>query len=148
MVRGINSPLIIIGVIQMITKGRLIENDWKVIKENVEEESVITRLEKNNSVIIIEETYYPPDVVETEIIVIEGDIPFKKTHEEQLDKLLDLNLTIHPCKEDDCWDVYSSTRGKAFNRMCLIKQSFPHSTGRYLEEEGILKVNLYGEIII
>lgn len=148
MVGGINPPLIIIGVIQMITKGILIDNGWKIIKENVEEESVITRLEKNNSVIIIEETYFPPDEVETEIIIVEGDIPFKKTHEEQLDKLLDLNLTIHPCKEDNCWDVYSSTRGKAFNRMCLIKQSFPHSIGRYSEKEGVLKVNLYGEIII
>ena len=132
----------------MITKGRLIENGWKIIKECVEEESVITRLEKNNSIIIIEETYYPPDEVETEIIIIEGDIPFKKTYEEQLDKLLDLDLTISPCKEDDCWNVYSSTRSKAFNRMYLIKQSFPHSIGRYLKEEGVLKVNLYGEIII
>lgn len=132
----------------MITKQRLIEDDWTIIKENVSEETVLTRLEKEDNVIIIEEIYFPPDVVETEIIIVKGDIPFKKTYEEQLDKLLDLNLTIHPRKENDCWDVYSSTRGKAFNRMCLIKQSFPHSTGEYSEEEGVLKVNLYGEIII
>ena len=132
----------------MITKTRLQDNGWKITKEKTECEVVYTRLEKNNSAIIIEEAFYPPDEIEINIIIVNGDIPFKKDFDEQLKELLNLGLVIHPDKEDNCWDIYSSTRDKAFNRMCLIKQRFPHSIGKYSEEERALKVNLYGEIII
>jgi hypothetical protein len=79
------------------------------------------------------------------------------THEEQLNKLLDLGLTIHPLTRDgpgdnpfekyNCWGIFASTPEKAIQRFNMIKRNFPKAVHIKLKSaaEGDFGVDLYGE---
>ena len=58
--------------------------DFRPTKENVEENTVSTRMEKGNSVIVVEKTFFPPDEIETVIYIISGKLDLDENKFERL----------------------------------------------------------------
>ena len=70
-------------------------------------------------------------------------------HEEQLNELLKLGLTIHPLTKENCWGIFASTQEKAIERFYKIKKEFPQAMPIKLRGnlEGDFGVDLYGELL-
>lgn len=86
--------------------------------------------------------------IEEELILLHLHFFNVLDHEKQLDELLDMGLTVHPLKEDNCWGIFASTEEKAVKRYIKIKEKFPFTKSIKINcMEGDFGVDLYGELI-